>query len=65
MKVFRDLIYVMRGLMQDDLGFRRKHGFSDSRQKQSRARLEMQLAELLLRSWRTQKWASQVMAPAK
>jgi hypothetical protein len=50
MKVFRDLIYVMQGLMQEDHRFYRKHGLYDFPQKQVKRILQMKLIGLLLKS---------------
>ena len=50
MKVFRDLIYVMQGLMQEDHWFYRKHSLYNFPQKQVKRILQMKLIGLLLKS---------------
>lgn len=55
MKVFRDLIYVMQGLMQEDHRFYKKHGLYDFPQKQVKQILQMKLIGLLLKSPKTRK----------
>ena len=48
MKIFRDLIYVMRGLMKADHRFYKKHGIYDFPQKQMKRILQMQLVGALM-----------------
>ena len=48
MKIFRDLIYVMRGLMKADHRFYKAHGVYDFPQKQKKRILQMQLVGALL-----------------
>ena len=48
MKIFRDLIYVMRGLMKADHKFYRQHGIYDFPQKQKKRILQMKLVGALL-----------------
>ncbi|MGL5677443.1 MAG: NAD(P)H-dependent oxidoreductase [Cellulosilyticaceae bacterium] len=48
MKIFRDLIYVMRGLMKEDHRFYKKHGIYDFPQKQIGTRLKMQSVGALM-----------------
>lgn len=50
LKIFRDLIYVMRGLMQEDHKFYKAHGFYDFPQQQVGKILQGQLLGLLLKS---------------
>ncbi|MEG2653803.1 MAG: iron-sulfur protein [Ruthenibacterium sp.] len=49
MKIFRDLIYVMRGLMKADHTFYKKHGIYDFPQKKRGTILKMQLLGALTR----------------
>ena len=58
MKVFRDLIYVMRGLMQEDHRFYKRHGLYDFPQKQVKRIAQMKMAGLFLKSKRTRKKAA-------
>lgn len=55
MKVFRDLIYVMQGLMQEDHRFYREHGLYDFPQKQVGRILQMKLIGMLLKSPKARK----------
>lgn len=48
MKIFRDLIYVMRGLMKEDHRYYKKHGFYDFPQKKIGTILKMQFVGLLI-----------------
>lgn len=48
MKIFRDLIYVMRGLMKEDHRFYKKHGIYDFPQKKIGMRLKIELVGLIL-----------------
>ncbi len=48
MKIFRDLIYVMRGLMKADHKYYKQHGVYDFPQKQRKRILQMQLVGALL-----------------
>ena len=48
MKIFRDLIYVMRGLMKADHKFYKTHGIYDFPQKQRKRILQMQLVGALI-----------------
>ncbi len=48
MKIFRDLIYVMQGLMKEDHRFYKKHGIYDFPQKQWLKRLKMSAFGLLM-----------------
>lgn len=48
MKIFRDLIYVMKGLMKADHKFYKKHGIYDFPQKQWKRRLLMDFIGLLM-----------------
>ncbi len=50
MKIFRDLIYVMRGLMKEDHRFYKEHGLYDFPQKEVKRILLMQFVGLLLKS---------------
>jgi hypothetical protein len=49
MKVFRDLIYKMRGLMQEDHRFYKKHKLYDFPHKDFKTIFKMKLIGLLLR----------------
>lgn len=49
MKIFRDVIYVMQGLMQEDHRFYKQHGQYDFPHKQWPMFLKMQLVGLLLK----------------
>ncbi len=48
MKIFRDLIYLMRGLMKEDHRFYKKHGIYDFPQKKIGTVLKMKLVGMLL-----------------
>jgi len=48
MKIFRDLIFIMRGLMKEDHAFYKKHDIYDFPHKQKSLILRMQLIGLLL-----------------
>ncbi len=61
MKVFRDLIYIMQGFMQEDHRFYARHGLYDFPQKQIRMRLRMSLVGLALKSKRARQRASRYM----
>ena len=50
MKIFRDLIYQMRGLMREDHRFFKSHGQYDFPQKQWRMSLKMYLVGTLMTS---------------
>ena len=55
MKIFRDLIYQMRGLMREDHRFYKKHGFYDFPQKRKGRIFGMYLVGGMMRSKRIQK----------
>lgn len=55
MKIFRDLIYQMRGLMREDHSFYKKHGFYDFPQKRKGRIFGMYLVGGMMRSKRIQK----------
>jgi hypothetical protein len=61
MKVFRDLIYVVRGLMQEDHRFYKRHGLYDFPHKQVKKILQSQLMGLLLMSRKSRRKASRAM----
>ena len=61
LKVFRDLVYIMRGLMQQDHKFYREHGFYDFPQKQVKRILLMQVVGLLMKSKKSRKKAGYYM----
>ena len=48
MKIFRDLIYVMQGLMKADHKFYKQHGIYDFPQKQKKRILQMKLVGILM-----------------
>ena len=48
MKIFRDLIYVMQGLMKADHKFYKEHGIYDFPQKQRKRILQMKLIGALM-----------------
>ena len=48
MKIFRDLIYVMRGMMKADHKFYKEHGIYDFPQKQKKRILQMKLVGAML-----------------
>jgi len=64
MKVFRDLIYVVRGLMQEDHRFYKRHGLYDFPQRQIGKMLTYALTGIALRSKRVRKQASARMREA-
>ncbi|MCF0130644.1 MAG: NAD(P)H-dependent oxidoreductase [Pseudobutyrivibrio sp.] len=55
MKIFRDLIYIMRGMMKADHEFYKAHGFYDFPQKQKGTILKMQLVGLIINNKKIQK----------
>ncbi len=55
MKVFRDLIYQMRGLMREDHRFYKQHGFYDFPQKRKGRIMGMYVVGTLMRSKNLQK----------
>ena len=55
MKIFRDLIYQMRGLMREDHRFYKKHGFYDFPQKRRGRIFGMYLVGAMMRSKRLSK----------
>ena len=55
MKIFRDLIYQMRGLMKEDHRFYKKHGFYDFPQKRRGRILGMYLVGGMMRNKKLQK----------
>ena len=55
MKIFRDLIYQMRGLMREDHRFYKKHGFYDFPQKRKGRILGMYLVGGMMRNKKLQK----------
>ncbi len=64
MKIFRDLIYVMRGLMKADHKFYKENNFYDFPQKQKSTLLKMQLVGALLANKAIAKKASKFMGDA-
>lgn len=48
MKIFRDLIYVMQGMMKADHKFYKEHGIYDFPQKQKKRILQMKLVGALI-----------------
>lgn len=48
MKIFRDLIYVMQGMMKADHRFYKEHGIYDFPQKQRKRILQMKLVGALI-----------------
>lgn len=48
MKIFRDLIYVMRGMMKADHKFYKEHGFYDFPQKQVKRIMQMKLVGAMI-----------------
>lgn len=64
MKIFRDLIYVMRGLMKADHKFYKANGIYDFPQKQKKRMLQMQLVGTLLAIPSVQKKAKGKMTQA-
>lgn len=63
-KIFRDLIYVMRGMMKADHKFYKAHGAYDFPQKQKMRMLQMQLVGALLAVPAVQKQAKGKMTEA-
>lgn len=63
-KIFRDLIYVMRGMMKADHKFYKAHGAYDFPQKQKKRILQMQLVGTLLAVPAVQKQAKGKMTEA-
>lgn len=55
LKIFRDLIYQMRGLMREDHRFYKKHGFYDFPQKRKGRILGMYLVGGMMRNQKLQK----------
>ena len=55
MKVFRDLIYQMRGMMREDHRFYKEHGFYDFPQKRKGRIIGMYLVGAMMRSKKIQK----------
>ena len=55
MKIFRDLIYQMRGLMKEDHRFYKKHGFYDFPQKRKGRIMGMYLVGGMMRNKKLQK----------
>ena len=55
LKIFRDLIYQMRGLMKADHQFYKKHGFYDFPQKRKGRILGMKLVGMMMRNQKLQK----------
>lgn len=64
MKVFRDLIYVMRGLMQEDHRFYKKKGIYDFPHKQQGTILKMKLVGLMMKSPKMRAKGSRMMNDA-
>lgn len=64
MKIFRDLIYVMQGLMKADHQFYKKHGIYDFPQKQKKRIWQMRLVGMLLAIPSVQKQAKGKMSQA-
>lgn len=64
MKIFRDLIYVMQGLMKADHRFYKQHGIYDFPQKQKKRILQMKLVGALLAVPSIQKQARGKMTEA-
>ncbi|MGI5977701.1 MAG: iron-sulfur protein, partial [Candidatus Limivicinus sp.] len=48
MKIFRDLIYVMQGLMKADHKFYKEHGIYDFPQKQKKRILQMKMVGAMM-----------------
>ncbi len=48
LKIFRDLIYLMRGMMKADHKFYKKHGFYDFPQKKKGTAFKMKLVGMLI-----------------
>lgn len=64
MKIFRDLIYMMRGLMKADHKFYKQHGIYDFPQKQKKRILQMKLVGGLMAIPSVQKKAKEKMTEA-
>lgn len=64
MKIFRDLIYVMQGLMKADHKFYKEHGIYDFPQKQKKRILQMKLVGALMAVPSIQKQAKGKMTDA-
>lgn len=64
MKIFRDLIYVMQGLMKADHKFYKEHGIYDFPQKQKKRILQMKLVGALMAVPSIQKQAKGKMTEA-
>ena len=64
MKIFRDLIYVMRGLMKADHKFYKENGIYDFPQKQVGRIILMQLVGGLMALPSAQKQAKKIMGEA-
>ena len=64
MKIFRDLIYVMQGLMKADHKFYKQHGIYDFPQKQKKRILQMKLVGALMAIPSVQKQAKGKMTQA-
>lgn len=64
MKIFRDLIYVMQGLMKADHKFYKQHGIYDFPQKQKKRILQMKLVGALMAVPSVQKQAKGKMTQA-
>lgn len=64
MKIFRDLIYTMQGLMKEDHKFYKKLGFYDFPQKKRGTIIGMKLVGLMLSIPQTQKQAKAQMSKA-
>ena len=64
MKIFRDLIYVMQGLMKADHKFYKEHGIYDFPQKQKKRIWQMRLVGALMAVPSIQKQAKGKMTEA-
>ena len=64
MKIFRDLIYVMQGLMKADHKFYKQQGIYDFPQKQKKRILQMKLVGAMLAVPSIQKQAKGKMTKA-
>ena len=64
MKIFRDLIYIMQGLMKADHKFYKQHGIYDFPQKQKKRILQMKLVGALISIPSVQKKAKNQMSQA-
>ena len=64
MKIFRDLIYVMQGLMKADHKFYKQHGIYDFPQKQKKRIWQMRLVGALMAVPSIQKKAKGKMTEA-